>query len=130
MKVDGDMKEPKEPADIPWIHIGECPVCVNGLCRVRTCRGGQQGETHFYALCDECEALWLEPDTMTDFAFCDPESPVCPICQQSLYGPHARWSTPADLQGTEWAANAIYALPSDSLQDTSQDEADADSDED
>lgn len=112
-----------ERTELPWIHIGECPVCVNGLCRVRTCRS-PGGEPHFYALCDECEALWLQPDTAAEFVFCDAESPRCPICDQALYGPHAHWSTPGDIQGTLWAAQAIFAMPSQELGESVEDRPD------
>ena len=40
---------------VPWIHIGECPVCVDGLCRIRCCEG-DNGIAHLFAMCDECEA--------------------------------------------------------------------------
>ncbi len=91
----------------PWIHIGECPVCVNGLCRVRSCTS-ESGSLHFYAMCDECEALWLAPDTDTPQTFPDACNPKCPICQQDLYGPQAHWSLADELRGSEWMSNAIF----------------------
>jgi hypothetical protein len=99
----------------PWIHIGECPVCVNGLCRVRTCTV-EAGSAHFYAMCDECEALWLTPNTDTPFSFPDSCDPKCPICQQDLYGQQAHWSLADELRGSEWMSNAIFDVPNpDSL---------------
>lgn len=117
-----------EPPAAPWIHIGECPVCVNGLCRVRTCRSPAGGKTpvgnalvgdlpagtlHFYAMCDECEALWLTPTTDAPRQFPDACEPKCPICQQPLYGEQAHWSHAEELQGTEWSANSIFDVPNE-----------------
>jgi hypothetical protein len=101
-----------ETPTLPWIHIGECPVCVNGLCRVRTCEGNH-GSRHFYAMCDECEALWIEPSTESEKSFPDATRPACPICGQDLYGPQSHWSLPQELGGTVWEENAIFDLPSD-----------------
>jgi hypothetical protein len=103
------MTEPEDD-NSPWVHIGECPVCVNGIVRVRTCHGG--GETHLIAVCDECEAIWTDPDISNRRGFADAEKALCPICDQPLYGPQSHWSVPIDLQGTEWAAASILAWPS------------------
>lgn len=94
----------------PWIHVGECPVCVDGIVRVRVCIDERCGK-HFYALCDECEAIWLEPDTSTIKQFPDAENPVCPICSAPIYGEHSRWALPQDIAGTHWEAQAIFDVP-------------------
>lgn len=96
----------KDRQSNPWIHIGECPVCVNGLCRVRTCTN-DGGEHHFYALCDECEATWTEPDTASQKTFPDAENPRCPICIADLFGPQAHWAHADELRGTRWSEYAI-----------------------
>ncbi len=95
----------------PWIHIGECPVCVNGLCRVRTCSAN--GQRHFFAMCDECEALWLTPSTQSPRTFADSSEPKCPICQQDLYGEQSHWSVIEELKSTDWMENAIFEFPVD-----------------
>jgi hypothetical protein len=95
---------------IPWIHIGECPFCVNGLCRIRCC-DYQQGP-HLFAMCDECEAIWLEPTTDSPKLFPDADQPQCPICSGSLYGPATRWAESQDLKGTRWEEAAIFDIPS------------------
>lgn len=97
------------PPQLPWIHIGECPVCVNGICRVRTCI--DSSGKHFYALCDECEALWLSPDTNADKQFPEAENPSCPICSQPLYGSQANWTRAEDLADTDWAEQSIFEMP-------------------
>lgn len=95
---------------IPWIHIGECPFCVNGLVRVRSCKS-DGNDRHLYALCDECEAMWLTPSTSDEKHFPDAETPQCPICSASLFGDSARWAIPADLKGSDWESQSIFTLP-------------------
>lgn len=93
-----------------WIHIGECPCCVNGLCRVRSCQ--DSSGTHLYAMCDECEAMWIEPSTNGPRCFPDIDDPRCPICNLPLYGPQTHWAEAHELLGTPWSEVAIYDLPS------------------
>lgn len=88
----------------PWIHIGECPVCINGLGRVRTCGEGES--RHFYAVCDECEAIWKEPDIASKRDFADAEDPRCPLCAEALYGEQSHWSLTSDILGTPWHEKA------------------------
>lgn len=95
----------------PWIHIGECPVCVNGLCRIRFCED-RQGHGHLYAMCDECEAIWTEPSTSTKRQFPNVDEPECPLCSQPLYGPQAHWATAQELNHTDWSEAAIFEVPS------------------
>lgn len=104
----------KELPTNPWIHIGECPFCVNGLCRVRTCTDEKSGR-HFYAVCDECEAIWIEPDTSTRKRFADAENPSCPVCGLPLYGAQSHWSLPDEIRGTPWDEQAIFSITSASL---------------
>lgn len=105
----------------PWIHIGECPVCVDGLCRVRACRD-HQGQLHLYAMCDECEAMWLEPNTDSKKVFPSQDSPSCPICGQALFGDQARWARPEDIaQRADWSLAAIFEIAG-SDDDTSADD--------
>ena len=95
----------------PWIHIGECPVCVNGLCRVRTCED-EQGLQHLYAMCDECEAIWVKPDTSSERVFPRGEDPQCPLCSRPLYGEQAHWSAPEEVAASsDWSIAAIFEMP-------------------
>lgn len=96
----------------PWIHIGECPICCDGLCRVR-CSQATDGAKLLYAMCDECEAIWLEPNTATAHQFPDAENPVCPLTGVPLYGSTSRWATTEDIKGTIWECEVIVDLPSD-----------------
>ena len=95
----------------PWIHIGECPVCVDGLCRVRTCVD-EQGRRHLYAMCDECEAMWLRPNTDSKRIYPSGEEPSCPVCGRPLFGTQARWAEPEDIAGEpDWSLAAIFEMP-------------------
>ncbi|MEO1524553.1 MAG: hypothetical protein AAFX06_03915 [Planctomycetota bacterium] len=58
-------------------------------------------------MCDECEAIWLEPDTSTEPLFADPESPACPVCQSGIWG-SSRWADRTEIESLGWtfAVNA------------------------
>jgi len=105
-----------ESLTTPWIHIGECPICGNGLCRLRCCSlpGGRKS---LYAMCDECEAIWLQPSTSTEHQFPDSQQPLCPISGGPLYGDDSRWALPSDLPDSGWESEVIIDLPSDCVPD-------------
>lgn len=96
------------PHQSPWIHIGECPFCVDGICRIRTCQGGDA--MHFYAMCDECDAMWTQPDTATKKIFPDPENPLCPVCGVPVHDEQSHFAIARELESTDWGAQAIYEL--------------------
>lgn len=94
-----------QPID-SWIHIGICPVCESGMCRVRRCTG--DGTTHFFALCDECDAIWTEPSTESEERiYADSDSPTCPICKADLYGDQCDWATLDEITDDAWRSNLI-----------------------
>ncbi|MBX3423605.1 MAG: hypothetical protein KF752_18770 [Pirellulaceae bacterium] len=101
-----------ESTTAPWIHIGECPICGDGLCRVRCYQKGNEAR-HLYAMCDECEAIWLLPSTSTAHFFPDSEHPLCPISGEFLFGDNSRWASLADLRGSQWENEVIINLPGD-----------------
>ena len=104
------MTQAEEPS-APWIHIGECPLCVNGLCRLRYCED-DHGAAHLFAMCDECEAIWLEPSTSAPAQFPDACEPLCPLCARPLYGPQAHWARSEEVLDLNWNEAAIFDLPS------------------
>lgn len=63
-------------------------------------------------MCDECEAIWIQPTTESPKQFPNAELPLCPICDGPLYGPDTRWAEPQDVADTAWHAAAIYDVPS------------------
>lgn len=89
----------------PWVHCGSCPVCESGLRRLR-CEELTDGYQELFALCDECEAIWMVPDPEAKLQFPDPENPTSPWSGQPLYGSHSRWATPQDIVGTVWESVA------------------------
>lgn len=101
-----------------WVHAGSCPVCGDGLRRPRFCADAL-GEKHFYLLCDECEALWLDPDDASEQKYASMEDPMCPICSAEMYGNQAGWVEEPDLQ-TEQLAGLAW---SSRLEITSIDQA-------
>lgn len=98
----------------PQHSIDFCPVCGGGLCGVRICglpvndlhqdslpsrdSNASSHELHALILCDECEAIWLEPDLSSDHVYVDPIESKCPVCNQDLWGPQSRWAREDDLQ--------------------------------
>ncbi len=94
-----------------WVYLGRCPVCAEGLCRIRACTGRSaernQPTAHLFAVCDECEAVWTHPDLDSQWSFADAADPACPVCEAPLFGSQARWARPADIRGTRWEPVAI-----------------------
>ena len=70
---------------------------------------------HGLIVCDECEAIWLEPDTSTDHVYPDAEHAECPVCSQPLWGRQSRWADYADIELLHWtfAVNPALDLSSD-----------------
>lgn len=72
-------------------HLGECPLCEQGLIRVVRCPHCRSVS----ALCDECEAIWSKP---RHFRRSSPASqhPQCPDCKTDV----AAWEflTPGELK--------------------------------
>ncbi|TWU04876.1 hypothetical protein [Stieleria varia] len=101
----------------PHHSIDFCPVCGGGLCGVRIC--GVDSPDHLAAyseqdssvrlpphglvICDECEAIWLEPDLQSDHLYADPIDSRCPICSESLWGEQSRWADEKDLKLLGWS---------------------------
>jgi hypothetical protein len=90
------------------------------------------GHIELFALCDECEALWLDPALAPeDYYFSDAIEPLCPRSGQPLYGPDSWWATREFVQETPWAihlppdaAASGESLPPDSAEDPSPDPPD------
>ena len=124
----------------PKHSIDFCPICGGGLCGVRVCGlttpgpssdhrsaskngNGENDDNladaaetdarrhpHGLIVCDECEAIWLEPDTSTDHVYPKAEDAACPICAQSLYGQQSRWATMAYVEALGWTSAVNPAL--------------------
>ncbi len=104
----------------PQHSIDFCPICGGGLCGIRICgvqpdseaqTVSHQYETaHGLIVCDECEAIWLEPDLSTDHLYCDPENAQCPICAASIWGENSRWANADDVHALQWTGAVNHEL--------------------
>lgn len=107
----------------PKYSIDLCPICGGGLCGIRICgvqtrdKGApiaQEYETaHGLIVCDECEAIWLEPDVTTDHQYPDSEDAACPICATHLWGEGSRWADSADITALGWAEAVNHEYDTD-----------------
>ncbi|MEM9644219.1 MAG: hypothetical protein AAF989_04425 [Planctomycetota bacterium] len=113
----------------PFHSVSHCPICGGGLCGVRLCGlpsdavrtrllvdptdppfGGEAAPPatdvtvgpHGLIVCDECEAIWCEPDTSSEHQYPDPEDPRCPICRTALFGPGNHWANRAEVAFLGW----------------------------
>lgn len=98
---------------IPKHSIDYCPICGGGLCGIRICgvaagesddRFAKTGSTepHGLVVCDECEAIWLDPDVTTVHQYADIDEAQCPICREPLWGNKSRWADAADVEALGW----------------------------
>ncbi|MEL6108238.1 MAG: hypothetical protein AAFU85_19605 [Planctomycetota bacterium] len=91
----------------PLHSIARCPVCEGGLCGIRICTGDdptQKAPSAGFVMCDECEAIWLEPDLTAAPTYADPESPTCPIYHCGLWG-GTRWANREEVERLGWTSN-------------------------
>jgi hypothetical protein len=97
----------------PKHSIDFCPICGGGLCGVRICGVDSDGANERFArtgsdaphglvVCDECEAIWLDPDVTTAHQYPEVEEARCPICSQPLWGASSRWADTNDLASLGW----------------------------
>ena len=73
----------------PHHSIDFCPICGGGLCGIRIVGDSgdvDQSPPHALIICDECEAIWLEPDVSTVHQYPDLENAVSPVGGQPLWG--------------------------------------------
>ncbi len=89
------------PSSFPVHSVDLCPLCGCGLCGIRVC-GMNTDHPHGLVVCDECEALWTEPDTTSEHQWRDAEDPRCPICNESLWSSNGRWALREDLERIGW----------------------------
>ena len=89
------------PVSMPLHSVDVCSICGCGLCGIRIC-GYQTDQPHGLVVCDECEAIWTQPDTSSPHLWRDAELPLCPVCEQPLWSNHSRWATREDLKQIGW----------------------------
>ncbi|MEL6897263.1 MAG: hypothetical protein AAFP90_14265 [Planctomycetota bacterium] len=86
----------------PHFSVAVCPICGAGLCGIRIC-GLDTPKPYGLVVCDECEAIWTQPDILTAHQYPDDtENPLCPISGAPLWGPNSRWAHREDVQRLGW----------------------------
>ena len=85
----------------PHFSIDYCPTCGAGLRGIRIC-GLHTDNPHGLVVCDECEAIWTQPDASTKKEFADAVDARCPVCADPLWGPQSRWATWDDIVRLSW----------------------------
>ena len=92
----------------PKHSIDYCPICGGGLCGVRICEGPEQAaaatpiKPHGLIVCDECEAIWLEPTTSSAHQYPNACDARCPVCDERLWGDRSRWASQSDIETIGW----------------------------
>ena len=107
----------------PKHSIDYCPICGGGLCGIRICGLssdssvsdspvlGRRGDNiHGLIVCDECEAIWLDPNVSTDHLYPDPVHALCPVCRDPLWGDNSRWASHADIEALGWSDQVNHDL--------------------
>lgn len=95
-------------------NVSSCPICGGGLCGVRAFFDASSRLTHGLIVCDECEAIWLQPKTDGVHVYADPESPECPISGEGLYDRNvSRWANEEDVAALGWFGEINPALTFD-----------------
>ena len=87
-------------------YVCQCPVCEQGLCRVRVSTTEEQA-SFGCVVCDECDATWTDPTLKERFKQPSPEFPVCPKCDVQLWGEQSRWADEVDLCLLGWFSQSI-----------------------
>ena len=82
-------------------YVGLCPRCEEGLLGIRVC------DSQANILCDECDALWTNPQHIDGVPFMVQADPPCPECGQSLWGKQAHWADRREVESVNWWSNVI-----------------------
>jgi hypothetical protein len=76
-----------------------------------------QGHWHGLVVCDECEAMWTEPDTTKPPLFGSPEVLCSPITGEEIWPEPNRWATLEDVALLGWL-NRVIVQPKQDTQST------------
>lgn len=58
---------------------------------------------HGLVVCDECEAIWLNPNIESRHQYSDSEDARCPMCGDPLWGNSSHWASMAEIDELGWA---------------------------
>jgi hypothetical protein len=79
-------------------YLGNCRCCQQGLLGIRICCDDEIG----LVVCDECEAIWLEPECTGDpLTPAQPDS-RCPRCQRPIWQRPGHWASWAEVERLGW----------------------------
>jgi hypothetical protein len=91
-------------------HVeGICPFCHGGSVGFRRCSDGKT----IVLMCDECEAVWLDPEHRTagDALFPHSGSFEVPGLGVSIGGDRAGWATRAEVESAGWQEHVFRDAP-------------------
>lgn len=95
----------------PRHSIGCCPICGGGLCGIRVFDDpSDTGSLHGLIICDECDAIWLEPNLSSQHQYPDAERPCSPITGQPIWGERSRWASSDEVEALGWSAAVDHEL--------------------
>ncbi len=80
-------------------YVGTCRCCGQGLLGIRICCEDEIG----LILCEECEAIWLEPTCTGTPLFPQQPDSCCPRCGRSLWQPPSHWASGDEVDRLGWA---------------------------
>jgi hypothetical protein len=78
--------------------VGTCRCCGQGLLGIRICCEDQIG----LVLCEECDAIWLEPTCAGDPLFPGQPESTCPRCGRPIWHPPAHWASQDEVDRLDW----------------------------
>ncbi|WP_372895654.1 hypothetical protein [Stieleria sp.] len=117
MNQDHDQDSARPPLNPgPIRSVAICPICDGGLCGVRICTGDDPTQPlpdRGFVMCDECEAVWMDPDVQTEHHYVDAQDPECPVCHGGLWTA-SRWADRQDVQRLGWSDAIDAGLDGDS----------------
>ncbi|WP_345321908.1 hypothetical protein [Novipirellula rosea] len=128
----------------PRHSVDYCPNCGGGLCGVRICGLPEPTEKppksvdssnvndpplpHGLVVCDECDAIWLEPDLTSRHQYPNGCDARCPVCLEPLWGNQSRWASQTDIEVLGWAGCTkpeLDVLPDSAPPESDQPNSDA-----
>lgn len=108
--------------EFPAGYLAVCPVCEQGSCRVR-CARDDDNSLVALVVCDECEAIWQQPNLQGEPYYSDPAEPSCPSTGWPLWDAQRwHWATPQEMAELGWQrSESAVSLTDDMLENQSID---------
>jgi hypothetical protein len=82
-----------------YVKVG-CPICIHGVIGIRRCSDGST----LVLMCDECEAVWLDPTQLSPGSALDAGPPDWTVGNTgaAVAGGKADWASRADISAARW----------------------------